>query len=175
MVLQSNELDALFEELSNHIKIDLYQANSEQRLNGYLESIHYDYLVHKYNKYYDMSRAKIVLIGDSCLSVRDIKMHVKKKGLDPNRVELILDYDKLTNFDINKFRNNANYSNIIFGAIPHKIKGIGDYKSAISMMQQESEQFPKIIIATDGHGNKITKSSLDKALEKTQMYMDIYA
>ena len=108
------------------------------------------------------------------ISIDDMRRIAKKNGLNPQLLEFHLDYDRLTNFDFNQFRNNPNYSDIIFGPNPHKVRGIEGYSSAISMMQQEADQFPKLIIAETSNELKITKTSFTKAIKNTQIYLDIF-
>lgn len=173
MVLNAVKLEDLYCRLAKQIKKDLYQANREQDIESYLEKIHYAEFIQGYNTYYDRKNAKCVVIGASMISIDDMHRILKKHGLEPRRFEFYLDYSKLTNIDINKFRDNPYYSDIIFGPNPHKIKGIDGYSSAISMIKNESDRFPKLIIAETGNEIKITKSSFTKAIENTQMYLDL--
>lgn len=114
------------------------------------------------------------MIGDSRISIDEMRMIAKKNGLNPQLFEFHLDYERLTNLDFNQFRNNPNYSDIIFGPNPHKARGTEGYSSAISMMRQEADQFPKLIIAEASNELKITKTSFTKAILNTQMYADIF-
>ena len=174
MLFNPSELEDLYGKLIVKIKSDLYTANAEQNVEHYLRYIHYDSLIQQYNQYYDKRNAKVAVICDSRINLDDMKKIIKKKGLRPSRFEFYLDYDKLTNLDMNKFKNSIYYSDLIFGPNPHKTKGIDGYSSAISMIQNESEQFPKLIIAESNSELKITKTSFEKAIENTQMYLDIY-
>ena len=174
MVLDAIKIENLYDRLIQQIKKDLYDANREQDVESYLKKIHYEELIQGYNTYYDKKNAKVAVIGASMISVDDMKKILKKHGLEPHRFEFYLDYEKLTNFDINKFRNNPYYSDIIFGPNPHKIKGIDGHSSAISLMRDEADEFPKLSVAEAGNELKITKSSFTKAIENTQMYSDIF-
>lgn len=173
MVLDAIKLDDLYVRLVQEIKKDLFQANREQDIESYLKKIHYENLIQGYNTYYDKKNAKVVVIGDAMISVDEMRKIAKKNGISPQLLEFHLDYDRLTNFDYNQFRNNPGYSDIIFGPNPHKARGIEGYSSAISMMQQEAGQFPKLTIAEASNELKITKTSFTKAIQNTQMYLDI--
>lgn len=174
VVLDAIKLEDLYERLAQQMRKDLYQANREQEIDSYLKKIHYEDLIQGYNKYYDKKNAKVAVIGDSMISIDDMRIIAKKNGLNPQLIEFHLDYNKLTNFDFNQFRNNPGYSDIIFGPNPHKTRGIEGYSSAIRMMQQEANQFPKLIIAETSNELKITKTSFTKAIKNTQMYLDIF-
>lgn len=174
MVLDAIKLEDLYDRLARQMRKDLYQANREQNIDSYLKKIHYENIIQGYNTYYDRKNAKVVVIGGSMISIDDMRRIAKKNGLNPQLLEFHLDYDRLTNFDFNQFRNNPNYSDIIFGPNPHKVRGIEGYSSAISMMQQEADQFPKLIIAETSNELKITKTSFTKAIKNTQIYLDIF-
>lgn len=173
MVLDAIKIEDLYGRLVQQIKKDLYQANREQDVESYLKKIHYEKLIQGYNTYYDKKRAKIVVIGDAMISVDDMRKIAKKNGINPQVLEFYLDYDRLTNFNFNQFRNNPGFSDIIIGPNPHKVRGIEGYSSAISMIQQEAGQFPKLTIAEASNELKITKTSFTKAIQNTQMYLDI--
>lgn len=174
MVLDTIKIEDLYGRLIQQIRKDLYQANREQGIESYLKKIHYENLIQGYNTYYDKKSAKIVVIGDSMISVDGMRKIAKKNGINPQHLEFYLDYDRLTNFNFNQFRNNPGYSDIIFGPNPHKARGTEGYSSAISMMQHEAEQFPKLTIAEASNELKITKTSFTKAIQNTQMYLDIF-
>lgn len=66
-----------------------------------------------------------------------------------------------------------NYSDIIVGPTPHKAKGIGGYSSAISMMEHNPEEYPKLVKAeTTTRKLKLTVASFEAALRQTQQYLD---
>ena len=174
MVLDVIKLEGLYDRLTQEIRKDLYQANREQDIESYLKKIHYENLIQGYNTCYDRKNAKVVVIGDAMISVDDMRKIAKKNGLNPQHLEFHLDYNRLTNLDFNQFRNNPSYSDIIFGPNPHKARGIEGYSSAISMMQHEADQFPKLIIAEASNELKMTKTSFTKAIQNTQMYLDIF-
>lgn len=109
MLFNPSELEELYGKLIVKIKSDLYTANAEQNVERYLRYIHYDSLIQQYNQYYDKRNVKITVIGDSRINLDDMKKLIKKKGLKSSRFEFYVDYDKLTNLDMNKFKNSQYY------------------------------------------------------------------
>lgn len=76
----------------------------------------------------------------------------KRCGIKADRIEVISKCEKSTNLNFEKYRNNTNYSDIIIGLTPHKEKGIGRYSSAISMMENNPEEYPKLVKAETATG-----------------------
>ena len=171
MALGIEEYRKLEQVLINRISNDLSIANRTNSIEEYLKSIKCDDLLFPYNKMYT-NNAKIVIIGKSLISIKEIESLAKELGINPKRLELYLDYEKNTNLNISFLKNNVNYSDIIFGPVPHKMEGIGDYNSAIAMIKHNSKDFPKLNLASDSNSLKITKNTLRKCLMNTQYYLD---
>ena len=168
--LKINDFKELEEKLIKRIKKELYNANRNNNIDNYLKSIGCEDLVVSYNTIYS-NNAKIIVIGRSYIKPDIMRAIAKNNGIDPNRLEIYNDYDKLTNFNINFLRNNMNYCDIIFGPAPHSMEYIGDYTSALSMIKQNSTEFPKLNVANDSNKLKITKNSFEKCLLNTQCYL----
>lgn len=99
---------------------------------------------------------------------------MKSVEINKNRVEFYSDYEKLTNTNFGFLRNNFNYSDILVCAMPHKISGIGDNASLISMIESNPKEFPILIKITDESGNlKYSNSAFKKALMKTNMFKEL--
>lgn len=176
MALEALEFDSLKSRVLERISIDLEQYNRTNELENYLRKISCDDLLEEYNKYYDTRNGKIIVIGASMISEDDIKKTAKKLGIHPKRLELHLDYDKNKHFNIMELRNNTNYSDIIFGPNAHKMVGIEDNSSAIALIKNYAKDFPKLILAISNSETqelKITKTSIEQALMKTQYYQDL--
>lgn len=83
-----------------------------------------------------------------------------------DRVEMELDYKKMKGTNFPKFRDSQSYKYIIFGQVPHKVKGIGEYGGIISRMQSEPEHYPEVLVMTDSQGKPhLSISELRKAVE----------
>lgn len=164
-----------YKELENKVlaKIsrDLENAYRAQILEDYLRSIKCNEFIEKHNTSY-VKNAKIIIIGDSAISIKEIEAVAKNNGINPNRLELHLDYKKNKHFNIKKLEWNCEYSDIIFGPTAHKMVGIDDNSSAIAMIKHNPEAYPKLNIANDSNSLKITKKSLEICLKNTQYYLD---
>ena len=152
---------------------ELIIANQSNELEEYLSKIGCNDWIEKYNTSWLAHNAKVLVIGDMNINCKSIQKIAKKCGIKADRIEVISEYEKLTNLNFEKYRNNTNYSDIIIGPTPHKAKGIGSYSSAISMMEQNPEEFPKLIRAETATGKlKLTATSFEAALRQTQQYLD---
>lgn len=123
--------------------------------------------------YYDSNNAKIIVIGDSRISKSDMEVLAKHNGINPRRIEFVLDYEKLTNFNFERFRNNMKYSDILVGPIPHKVKGLDAASSFLNMVNNQPDCFPRAIALRDANELKITKQSFLNGLLKTRLFNEI--
>lgn len=103
----------------------------------------------------------IYVIGAMDSDARRIEQIAKNNGYNIN---IVSDYAKLTNNDINALRYNPKYAGVIVGPMPHSVKGMGEHSSGITCMEQESG-FPPVVRATASTGKpKLTKTSFTAAL-----------
>ena len=123
--------------------------------------------------YYDSNNAKIIVIGDSRISKSDMEVLAKHNGINPRRIECVLDYEKLTKFNFERFRNNMKYSDILVGPIPHKVKGLDAASSFLNMVNNQPDCFPRAIALRDANELKITKQSFLNGLLKTRLFNEI--
>ena len=164
MVLSTTELNRVITYVYAKLSTELTIANRNNELEEYLIKIGCKDCMANHNTCYLAHSAKILVIGDMSIDDRSVKKIAKKCGIKPNRIELINDYEKLTNLNFEKYRNNMNYSDIIVGPTPHKAKGIGGYSS---------EEYPKLVKAETATGKlKLTATSFEAALRQTQQYLD---
>lgn len=99
----------------------------------------------------------------------------KSYGLSKDRVELALDYNEAEKYQYKKVHYNPNYRLVLFGPVPHSIKGNSGSSSILSKMENE-EGYPKVIRLTDSNNKlKITKTNLKMVLQKeiAQEYIEI--
>ena len=171
MALEIEEYEQLKDRIIAKISRELSDANRTNTLKEYLKRIKCDDLLEEYNQCY-VNNAKIIVIGASAISIKEMEGIAKKLGINPKRLDLHLDYKKNERFNISLLQNNVNYSDIIFGPNAHKMIGIGDYCSAISMIKDNSESYPKLTMASDSGSLKISKTSFEKSLRNTQYYLD---
>ena len=175
MALNSIELASLIEKVVSRITKEIEIANRNDDINSYLSSIRCEDLVERYNTYYDSRNAKILVVAGTEVNADDLRMTAKKNGINPNLLELRLDYNKNKHYDFSKLKNNSQYSDIIFGPVSHKVTRLGDYSNIIEMFNQNPEEYPKVIKASTGNDLKLTKTSFTDALKKTQRYQELYS
>ncbi len=107
---------------------------------------------------------KIVVIG-----VHDrnpLRQVVKSKHFDPDCFEF-LETGDMQRYDCERWKNNKNIAAIMVGAIPHSIRGLGDYNSLIDKLNSEKEWYPPFVELQNELGElKCTKSSFAKGLDR---------
>ena len=139
-----------------------------------------DELIDKYGiimETYDMpvnKRMKILVIGQLAGKLNDYIMNAKKKlGLSADSFEFVSDYNKITNYNIERLRYSDTYSDIICGTIPHSIKGMGDNTSIISLIEQNQSEYPKLVKASANEALKLSINSFIEAIKKTRYFEEI--
>jgi hypothetical protein len=116
-----------------------------------------------------LKTAKIVLIGDEMLQESVAKTIFNKAGFDFSNVQIVDDYEKLTNRDFS-FLRDSKYKAVLLGPVPHSMRHIGDESSIKGML--EAPEFPYLITVEDKRGElKITKSSLIGAVDELRAYL----
>lgn len=106
----------------------------------------------------------IIVVGESQVKEHQMQGILKNLGIRKERLECHLGYEKAKTFNYRKLQYQAKYSLVIVGSMGHKAENIGDYSSAITMMEQE-KGYPHVI-RLGTNELKITKSNLKEALSK---------
>ena len=166
MALAVQEIEIVMEQMINNIKKEIMVAN----INGELENVlkKYGYIQDSNTCfYYDTRTAKIIVIGEIQTKEKEVLGCLKSVGIDKNRVEFYSDYHKLKNTNFNFLRNNANYSDILVCAMPHKMAGIDGYNSFVSMVEDNKDEFPTL---TKIGKMKYSNSAFKEALMQTNYY-----
>ena len=86
---------------------------------------------------------------------------------------LMLAYEEATNYPFDNLRYSNKYSDIIFGAIPHKGKGIDGFSSIITYLESNASEFPNVIRATNSNELNLNKTQIKNALIKTRFYKEV--
>lgn len=170
--LDYKELELLIEEVTQKVREDIIMANRSGNLEGILDKYNY---IKEQDKWYSYpNTSKMIVIGSIEVKEKEVLGCLKSVGIDKNRVEFYTEYEKLTNMNFNFLRNNFNYSDILVCAMPHKIGGIGESSSFISMIENNQKEFPTLIKIVDESGNlKYSNSAFKKALIKSNMFKEI--
>lgn len=111
----------------------------------------------------------VLIIGDSTLSENEIRRTATEIGFDPNLIEQRLEYDKSFNFQT--LKHSKKFSDILFGPIPHKVKG---FSNIITEMERNAKDWPNPIRLNEGGKLKITKQSLKEGLLKSHSYSNLW-
>ena len=113
---------------------------------------------------------KVLVVGALAGSLKDYQIQAKKIGVDPDNIEFECDYDKLKRFDANRLKDSFEYSDIIYGPNPHKQVNTDGFSSMLSMFKETPERFPRVIVAGDSHGLKISISVFKECFLKTRYF-----
>lgn len=95
----------------------------------------------------------------------ELEFFIKSFGLDKNRFEFCLDYNKAKTYPYKKLRYNPDYRVIILGAVPHSSTGKNDSSSVIAEMKNH-EGYPRVEVLSGNNEVKITKSNFKEAVHR---------
>lgn len=160
-------LDKIYQKLTKEVSSAYYNGNIDELLDKYGLKEEVGHFHFNYNN------SKIIVIGESRVNKSDLEYIAKKNGIDPKRIEFELEYEKLTNYNFEKFKYNMSYSDVLIGPMPHKVKGLDASASFLSMVREQPENYPKIIELRDANELKISKQSFLNGLLKTRLYNEI--
>lgn len=121
---------------------------------------------------YDRQRVRILIAGASMVDVREIIKILKQLGIDPNRVDTVLNYEELQKYHWRTLQYSNKYSDIIVGPMGHSAVDKGDYSSIIARMERE-DGWPNVVRTTANREIKMSKSSLRDALTRTMFYRKV--
>lgn len=168
----SIDLVKLSEKIYQKVLQEVTQASAENRIDELL--IKYGLNDEIEYSYYDINNSKILVVGDSRVSIDDLIGIAKKYGISSNKLEFELDYTRLHNFDFGKLRNSLTYSDVLVGPLPHKVEGIDGFSSFLAMVDNNPSDFPKVIRLEASNELKITKESFKNGLLNSRLYNDLY-
>ena len=112
-------------------------------------------------------RTKILVLGALAGKKKDYILCAKKIGVDEQNLEFH-DYEEMKTYSTEKLRYSSEYSDIICGPMPHKVVGIGDYSSFITLLKDNPSEYPKVYIATANKSIKLTISNFKLGLLETR-------
>lgn len=170
--MEELNLIELTEKITQKIIREVTEAYHANRINEILKKYGLDEEI-QYS-YYDINRAKILVIGDSRVNKNDLYGIAKNLGIRRDVLEFELDYTRIHNFDFNNLRNSMVYSDVLVGPIPHRTEGIDGCSSFLAMADSHPEEFPKIIKLQSSNELKITKESFRNGLQNTRYFNEVY-
>ena len=110
---------------------------------------------------------KILVLGGLAGKKADYILCAKKLGIDEQNLEFH-DYEEMKTFNTEKLRYSSAYSDIICGSMPHKIAGIGDYTSFITLLKDNPVEYPKVYIATANESIKLSINNFKLGILETR-------
>ena len=164
--MEELNLIELTEKITQKIIREVTEAYHANQINEILKKYGLDEEI-QYS-YYDINRAKILVIGNSRVNKNDLYGIAKSLGIRRDILEFELDYIRIHNFDFNNLRNSMVYSDVLVGPMPHRAEGIDGYSSFLAMADSHPEEFPKIIKLQSSNELKITKESFRNGLQNTR-------
>lgn len=154
------------EELLDEIRIVIFRANREGTLDEMLPKLGLNKYIQSSNSRFESYRSgKIVVIGAPTVKEKDLKAIAEDLGIDKNRFEFCLDYDKAQKYQFNKLKNNEKYRLILFGAVPHSTSDRSDSNSIIVELESNND-YPRVERLISGNELKITKTNFRTTLQR---------
>lgn len=160
-MLDYEQLEEVIEKVTAKITL----ANRSGELEQLLVEWGLSDCVSKTSAYKTEKDGKIVVIGASEVKENVLCGIIKNFGIDKNRFEFCLDYDKAKTYQYNKLRYNPNYRVVIFGPVPHSSIGKCDSSSVIAEMKNH-EGYPRVEVLSGNNAVKITKSNFKDTLNR---------
>jgi hypothetical protein len=164
MVLDSLDFEDLIEEVTHRLSV----ANIDGTLKKLLSKIGWDDLISNDEEpLFTFSNGKILVIATQTINIENMKTVINKLGLNFNRFEFVLDYDRAQRYNYSNLAYNPNYRAILMGSVPHSTTGTCDSGSVLAELEQHPDKYPRVIALRTEEGTlKLTKSNFRKALEK---------
>ena len=168
MIFDLQELMSIENSLKEIFKNNLMEILTELNRFGKMEDFlnligKSELLGEKEETYKPGKNGLIIVLGETQIKENVMKGILNNFGICKDRLRCYLGYNEAKTFEYKKIKYQPKYSMVIVGAMGHKAKSIGNYSSAISMMEQE-EGYPKIYRLCDKNGLKITKTKFKKAI-----------
>lgn len=166
MKITNEDLLDIITEASYRLHSEIKRTYKSGKLEKYLLSIGMANLYpHEEKKpiYISNSDGKILIFGDTQIKENQIYGCLKDLGIAKERVELHLGYEEAKRYNFKNLQYNPNVRLLLFGPVPHSGEGKSDKSSIITQLESD-DGYPKIIRLKDGHGFKLTKTSLKRAV-----------
>lgn len=157
--------DNLFKQIRGQIDKANRNEKLEETLNEYGFKLDKDIVICE-------RKQKILVLGDSRQKLEDLKNIIKDNNLPIDKFEFKLDYKK-GDFDFEDLRYSYKYSELLLGPIAHKVKGTRGYSSAVGLIENNKDKYPKLIKLEANNSLKITKESFTKGVKETYLYKSL--
>lgn len=126
-------------------------------------------------KYCFREDARILILGGEGMKDKEIRGILKELGLPADAYRLIR-YEDVTNFDISKYQNTIEYSDIFVSVVPHKVKGTGKSSSLLQFLKDNSISYPKLSVFENPDGTlaKISKTKFREHVRNSDLYASVH-
>lgn len=141
----------------------LIRLNYENRIDEFLNLLGLQYLLDD-TEYKPYKKGKILIVGESEVKENILIKVAKSFGIERDRLEFCLDYNKAAKYNFRKLQYNQNCSAILFGPVPHCGKGKTEFSSIISSIESTPGYPPVYRLGTNTL--KITKHDFKDKMEE---------
>ena len=117
-------------------------------------------------------RTKIYVLGELAGRRKDYVLAAKKLNINEENLEFY-DYSDMKSFNTEKLRYSPFVSDIICGPVPHKIEGIGDHSSILSLMEHNPQEYPKVYRAIANRSLKLSINSFKQGIIQSRLRQKI--
>lgn len=170
--MEQAQKDKLLQQLIQKVISEFNQAVMNDSLEELIEK--YDLVSENREMFIVNQRTqKILVIGALQIDRKDLEKVCRVYRIPIKRVDFLDDYSKLSGFSVETLRYSSVYSDVLIGAVPHKITDLGDSSSIITKIKQNPKDYPKLIVLSANRKFKITKNNFEKALKQTRLYESI--
>jgi hypothetical protein len=171
-MLGIKELEALLERVYDKLTEEIIYANRTHQLESLLEKYNLSDVTSK-ERYIELNRAKILLVGDLKVKMSTIYQILKEYDLNQDHIEHV-SYEDSQTYPWHKLKNSMVYTDVFIGPIPHKVTGIANYSSLLAMIESQPEDYPKLHRLESGNELKITKSNFTEALSNSELLKIVF-
>ena len=160
MVRSIEELEDILDEIQKKVSL----ANRNDELDELLKKWGLFEFVDSYDTSEHYKSGKIVVIGNTDVKEAILTSICKDCGIDKERLEFCLDYSRVQKYNYKKMQYNSAYSVVLFGPIPHSVKGKSDTDSSIISEMETEKGYPPVVRLLAGNELKITKTNFKRAI-----------
>lgn len=121
----------------------------------------------------NVRQSKILVVGALNGKLKDYQLAAKKLDIKEDNIEFEVDFSKFTNLNLSRLEYSSEYSDIIFGAVPHSMEGRGDSSSMIAKMESEPNKYPRVTRAMANNSLKLSINSFRNALRLTRYFSEM--
>ena len=159
-----NLRDAILERFDDVLDDLLLEYDQREMLEEFLSMLKMSSLLEIEEVLHTFPHGKIYLMGDSAVKEKDLIGISESLGISKDRIVRV-QFNDTVNFDYSIFENNPKIGAVMFGPMPHKTEGCGDYSSVIARMEDHREMYPRVIRLMANGVLKITKTNFKSELK----------